>query len=182
MTVSKRTRYEVLRRDNHTCRYCGGTAPDAILTVDHVVPVSLGGSDAPDNLVAACQDCNYGKASSNPDAPLVENVGDDALRWAKAMQEAAAIARSERDDEMSYFDAFLLKWPQYRHLPHGAEGSIGAIYRAGLPEDSMLDALDIALYTRGVDARFNYFCGVCWRRIRKLQEIAQGLIETEKEL
>lgn len=54
MAVSKRTRYEVLRRDNHTCRYCGGSAPDVRLTVDHVLPVTLGGSDDPSNLVAAC--------------------------------------------------------------------------------------------------------------------------------
>ena len=39
MAVSKRTRYEVLRRDNHACRYCGASAPDAKLTVDHVLPV-----------------------------------------------------------------------------------------------------------------------------------------------
>lgn len=35
MPVSKRLRYEVLRRDSHTCRYCGGAAPDVKLTVDH---------------------------------------------------------------------------------------------------------------------------------------------------
>ena len=29
MAVSKRLRYEILRRDNHTCRYCGASAPDA---------------------------------------------------------------------------------------------------------------------------------------------------------
>lgn len=58
MAVSKRLRYEILRRDNHTCRYCGATAPDVKLTVDHVVPVALGGSDVPTNLVAACDACN----------------------------------------------------------------------------------------------------------------------------
>ena len=41
MAVSKRLRYEILRRDNHTCRYCGESAPDVKLTIDHVVPVSL---------------------------------------------------------------------------------------------------------------------------------------------
>lgn len=39
MAVSKRTRFEVLRRDDHTCRYCGQSAPDVKLTVDHVLPV-----------------------------------------------------------------------------------------------------------------------------------------------
>lgn len=34
MAVSKRTRYEVLRRDNHACRYCGASAPEVKLTVD----------------------------------------------------------------------------------------------------------------------------------------------------
>lgn len=34
MAVSKRTRFEVLRRDGHRCRYCGAGAEDAALTVD----------------------------------------------------------------------------------------------------------------------------------------------------
>ena len=56
MAVSKRTRFEVLKRDNYTCRYC--RSEENPLTVDHVVPTALGGSDAPDNLVAACKDCH----------------------------------------------------------------------------------------------------------------------------
>ena len=59
--------------DNHSCRYCGQCAPDVRLTVDHVVPKALGGTDAPSNLVAACIDCNVGKASSSPDAALVSS-------------------------------------------------------------------------------------------------------------
>jgi 5-methylcytosine-specific restriction endonuclease McrA len=89
MAVSKRLRYEVLKRDNHTCAYCGRTAPEVKLTIDHVVPTTLGGDDDPSNLVAACADCNSGKSSSNPDAPIVANVAEDALRWAKAQQAAA---------------------------------------------------------------------------------------------
>ena len=41
MAVTKRTRYEVLRRDGHACRYCGQMAPDVKLAVDHVVPVDM---------------------------------------------------------------------------------------------------------------------------------------------
>lgn len=36
MAVSKRTRFEVLRRDGHICQYCGEKAPDVTLHVDHV--------------------------------------------------------------------------------------------------------------------------------------------------
>lgn len=56
MAISKRLRFEVLRRDNHMCRYCGRGAPDVALTVDHVVPVALGGHSDPTNLVTACVD------------------------------------------------------------------------------------------------------------------------------
>ena len=76
MAIPKRTRFEVLRRDNYTCRYCRST--DNPLTIDHVTPVSLGGTDDPSNLVAACRDCNAGKASSSPDAEHVAQVDDDA--------------------------------------------------------------------------------------------------------
>lgn len=80
MTVSKRLRFEILRRDNHACRYCGGVAPDATITVDHVVPVALGGSDDPSNLVAACKDCNAGKSS----VPAgVHRSGDECSRCGK---------------------------------------------------------------------------------------------------
>jgi hypothetical protein len=55
----RRLRVWVLQRDNFTCQYCQET-PDR-LECDHVVPVSRGGSDEPDNLVAACKPCNASK-------------------------------------------------------------------------------------------------------------------------
>ena len=51
-------RREVLRRDGHTCQYCGSTKD---LTLDHVIPRSKGGPHTWDNVVAACQQCNYSK-------------------------------------------------------------------------------------------------------------------------
>lgn len=84
MAVSKRLRYEILRRDNHACRYCGATAPQAKLAVDHVIPQSLGGSDKPENLVASCTDCNAGKTSSMPDAMPVADVDQDDFRESAA--------------------------------------------------------------------------------------------------
>lgn len=90
MAVSKRLRYEILRRDNHTCRYCGATAPDVPLRVDHVVPVALGGSDTPENLVTACEPCNSGKSATIACSDVIANVKDDTLRWSRAMRQTAA--------------------------------------------------------------------------------------------
>ena len=59
--LSKSLRFEVLTRDGFRCRYCGATAQDARLHIDHVEPRAKGGSDDLENLVAACADCNHGK-------------------------------------------------------------------------------------------------------------------------
>ena len=89
MAVSKRLRYEILRRDNHACRYCGAAAPAVKLNVDHVIPQALGGSDKPDNLVTACADCNAGKTSSMPNAMTVTDVAQDSFRRAAEIKRAA---------------------------------------------------------------------------------------------
>ena len=56
-------RWAVLERDAFTCRYCGRSAPQVVLHVDHVKPRSAGGEDSFENLVTACQDCNLGKST-----------------------------------------------------------------------------------------------------------------------
>lgn len=113
MSISKRLRYEVLRRDNHTCQYCGAKAPEAWLDVDHVFPQSLGGSDEPSNLVAACKDCNAGKGANLPNADFVPQVPIDALRWKRAVEEVSwqlQIQDSHRNDYTNYFDGLWRNW------------------------------------------------------------------------
>lgn len=60
--ISKRVRFEVLKRDAFTCQYCGKSAPDVILHLDHIKPVSKGGNNGILNLVTSCQSCNSGKS------------------------------------------------------------------------------------------------------------------------
>ena len=60
-SISKKTRFEVFKRDSFTCQYCGQMAPDVVLEVDHIYPVSKGGSNDLMNLVTSCKDCNGGK-------------------------------------------------------------------------------------------------------------------------
>lgn len=65
-TLSVRTRFEIFKRDDFTCRYCGRTSPEVVLQVDHIVPRAAGGSDDPLNLATSCWECNSGKS----DVPL----------------------------------------------------------------------------------------------------------------
>ena len=53
-------------RDQHLCMYCGQSFPRHRLTRDHVEPVSRGGADTWENVVAACFACNSRKGGRNP--------------------------------------------------------------------------------------------------------------------
>lgn len=62
--ISKKLRFEVFKRDNFTCQYCGRKAPDIILEVDHIKPSSKGGDNSIFNLITSCKDCNRGKRNT----------------------------------------------------------------------------------------------------------------------
>ncbi len=62
-SLSKKIRFEVFKRDSFTCQYCGRKAPEVILEVDHIVPVSKGGTDDLLNLITSCRECNAGKSN-----------------------------------------------------------------------------------------------------------------------
>ena len=61
--VAPRLRFQILKRDGFRCTYCGLRADDgAVLHVDHIIPVALGGTDDPENLTTSCDECNLGKS------------------------------------------------------------------------------------------------------------------------
>ena len=57
----------VYGRDGDRCRYCGGALTGDSRTVDHVVPVSRGGTNQLANLVTACRRCNRMKGQHLPE-------------------------------------------------------------------------------------------------------------------
>ncbi|MFA6427842.1 MAG: Shedu anti-phage system protein SduA domain-containing protein [Candidatus Magasanikbacteria bacterium] len=60
--ITKTIRFEVFKRDKFTCNYCGRKAPDIVLHVDHIEPVSKGGTNDIINLITSCYECNLGKS------------------------------------------------------------------------------------------------------------------------
>ena len=62
-SLGKKIRFEVFKRDSFTCQYCGQSAPQVILEVDHIIPVSKGGDNELTNLITSCRDCNRGKSN-----------------------------------------------------------------------------------------------------------------------
>ena len=60
--VSPKKRMAVLEKYKFKCAYCGATALDGVaLEVDHIIPISKGGSNDMENLQILCKPCNIGK-------------------------------------------------------------------------------------------------------------------------
>lgn len=180
MAVTKRTRYEVLRRDNYTCRYC--RSQDESLTVDHVVPSALGGTDAPSNLVACCRDCNAGKSSSSPDAPLVASVEADAVKWAAARKLAAAKLETQANRWRNEVTAFAQNWARWDenadHLPADWSQSVNSWLDQGLTSKQLIEATSIAVSKRHVqsDDVFRYVAGIARNKLIELDEATKAIL------
>lgn len=95
--ISKKTRFEVFKRDNFTCQYCGRMAPDVILEVDHINPIAKGGNNNILNLITSCFECNRGKGKRK----LTEN---EEIKKQQEMLKEINIKREQLE--------MLLKWKQ----------------------------------------------------------------------
>jgi hypothetical protein len=77
--LDPKLREELFERDEWTCRYCAEAVTPETVTLDHVVPVSRGGTNERENLVTACLMCNsiksgrtYKEAAADILAALVQ--------------------------------------------------------------------------------------------------------------
>ncbi|MGK2913075.1 MAG: HNH endonuclease [Porticoccaceae bacterium] len=88
-------------RDNHLCMYCVRVFAPSVLTRDHIIPLSRGGADRWENVVAACRRCNQHKANC-----LLEETGMElaALPYRPNNAEYLALINSRRilGDQMEF--------------------------------------------------------------------------------
>jgi 5-methylcytosine-specific restriction endonuclease McrA len=62
----KFNRRNIFARDKNKCQYCGKHQPTGELSLDHVIPRSMGGKSVWENIVCACTKCNVKKAGRTP--------------------------------------------------------------------------------------------------------------------
>lgn len=100
--ISKKKRFEVFKRDNFTCQYCGRMAPDVILEVDHIKPVAEGGNNGMLNLITSCRDCNRGKGKTKlSDNAEIKKQQNELLELASKREQMEMLLawRNELKDE-----------------------------------------------------------------------------------
>ena len=62
--MTKQLRYQIMKRDNYTCKICGKCMPNGNdIHIDHIIPISKGGKTVPSNLQVLCSKCNLSKSN-----------------------------------------------------------------------------------------------------------------------
>lgn len=91
---------QLFRRDGFLCLYCGEAFPRGLLTRDHVVPRSKGGSDRWENVVTSCRACNQRKDNRTPDEARMPLL---AVPYAPNRAEALILSnRNILTDQMTF--------------------------------------------------------------------------------
>lgn len=170
--ISKKTRFEVFKRDNFTCQYCGKTPPDVMLEIDHLKPVSKNGSDNINNLITACFDCNRGKSNIEinriPNS-LQENYEILHERQEQLKEYQKIIAAIERNyvKNIERVNTIFNDWFADQGLTDKFKRTTVKLFLKKLPHNKVFDAMDIACSKiHKPDQAIKYFCGICWTIIK----------------
>jgi len=176
--ISKKTRFEIFKRDGFACQYCGRRPPEVLLEIDHITPVCEDGGDEAENLLTACFDCNRGK-SGTPLTNIPRSLEERAAEIQEREDQIAAyravmqgrLDRIEDDMWLIAFELFGDEKPEEVTVRRDWLQSIRR-FNQKLPLDEVIEAAHIARASKpfSVSGRFRYFCGVCWNKIRDTAE------------
>jgi len=172
-SLTKKTRFDVFKRDSFKCQYCGSCPPSVILEVDHVQPISKGGGNNTDNLITACFDCNRGKSSGS-----LESIPDNLVIKAERIKE-------KEDQLKAYRKIIKAKKARLTRDVRGIEGIFQGIYDDSsfteatrqVIKNQFLPKLDVGTLKDNMSiacdritdnplSAYKYFCGICWRMIK----------------
>lgn len=170
--LGKKLRFEIFKRDSFTCGYCGKTPPDAILEVDHIKPVSKGGTDDMNNLITSCFDCNRGKRNIelkqvpptlNENLEIIKEKEDQYNEYQKLLKRINSRINREIEKVNIRYTEFYDGWEFSESFKAGTVKMF--IKKLGFNE--VMDAIDIT-GSKIKDCRHatKYFCGVCWSKVR----------------
>jgi hypothetical protein len=192
--IGKRARFDVFKRDGFACKYCGAAPPEALLEIDHVIPVCDGGTNDEANLITACFECNRGKAGISLSV-IPKSLAEKAAEIEEREQQVAAYRETvekklDRVENDAWIVADIIK-------PGCFEGGISRdwfrgikVFNENLPIDFVLNAAEIAAGRFPYSERqcFLYFCGICWRKIKEDRDPTEQLRDaaanenTEKDM
>jgi len=171
--LTKKTRFEVFKRDSFQCQYCGKTPPEITLEIDHINPKSKGGSNDINNLITACFDCNRGKKNIPLDKiPVSLKVNLEVLKeqevqlkeYNKFIKKIETRRRKDAKEVNDVYEKHFSDWT----LSNTFINISLKKFQQHLPLQFLVDAMGKScVIMRDKDKAINYFCGICWKEIKK---------------
>lgn len=182
--IPKSVRFEVFKRDKFTCQYCGAQAPDVILEIDHIKPVSKGGTNDIMNLVTACRECNNGKTNRELNDDTAVKVQKKQLDDLQERREQLEMMLKWRDDllmqteaEVDSIENLLSSQTKWGMSEHGRLIVRKMIKRFGF--NAVYEACEIAIdqYYDGSEQSWNYafnkMGGICYNKKKEREGNAE---------
>jgi len=178
--ISVRTRFEIFKRDDFQCRYCGQRSPEVVLEIDHIVPRVEGGTNDVLNLITSCWDCNRGKGgvplanvmtSEDPHDKAIEMM--ERRRQLDEYNAILEIENTKREEEMWEVACF---WNDIRCIAPDANGFHTALKKdlswikntlKWCPKQKIKEFMELSI-GRGMkrDMRYVVVCCRTWREER----------------
>lgn len=162
-------RFEVFKRDNFTCQYCGRKVPEVVLELDHIIPKSKLGIDTLENYITSCFDCNRGKGDrlltdKKTRDKIQENLKELQERESQLKEYSKFIKAKQRRikkdiDEISDKWSFLAG----KESLFSEKGRL-SIKRllANFTKEDIMEAMELSIKVENLEGRFKYMCGILW--------------------
>lgn len=171
-SISKRVRFDIFKRDGFQCQYCGGKPPKIPLEIDHIHPVSKGGTNEDHNLITSCFDCNRGKGNKELSiSPISTQEKLEKMRVAQEQhKEITKLQKKEREiitSQINEVEQIFERFFEGLCFREKFRISVKTfLLKLGLEEvcDSMEKACSKVYKSEGA---LTYFCGICWNKIKK---------------
>ena len=171
--ITKKIRFEVFKRDNFTCQYCGKNPPEVTLEIDHIEPVSKGGTNNINNLLTACFKCNRGKSNN-----LLNKIPNTLVRNLEILTEQQEQYKqyknlineieTEYQNQIENINIIYNSWfPKFVLLETFKNSSV-KLFLKKIPYNEIKDAMNNACSKiNHYDDSLKYFCGICWNIIKE---------------
>lgn len=185
--ISKKVRFEVFKRDSFKCQYCGKSAPEVILEIDHIKPVSKGGTNDMTNLVAACSACNNGKRANLLDDNTViekQKAQLDELNKRREQLEMMLQWKEELLDlskkECDYISEKWFEFTQGYDIDAAQEKELKQLIKKhgfNTVYESVIDATNQYLELNGYGIPYAYSVEDAWKYVGKICNVKTREIE-----
>ena len=170
--LSKKTRFEVFKRDGFICGYCGSHPPSVVLEVDHILAVASGGDNSEENLITSCFDCNRGKGarSLNVAPQSLKEKSDIIKEKEEQITEYKKILSKRKrriNKDIKLIEDIFSEASGY-NLSVNDKLSLKMKFFPKLHIDDIEESMEISAvrYPHNANRLWKYFCGICWNKIK----------------